>query len=283
MSSGGLDDPDGPIEAYLDRLLTDLTPGRPRAIRRLLAETEAHLRDAAAEGVAHGLSPMEAEQEAVRRFGPSPVIARAERRRGRVPLVVTLRQCVSSGLLLGAIGAIAVGISGGLAAVLRAVGGNRFIIDVPPGQTLAAADCARWLSIAPNAHSCQQAAVMDWANETVYYRLGVGVLGVAALAVFVLLRRRWRRAGRWVVLPSSVVDTIAATLFGLAGVWLLGLGIDDVIVASGHGAGQWLSAAPVALVAGGFFAARLVGDVRRGPDPRAGDPRAGLPGAAQVA
>jgi hypothetical protein len=92
MRAGASDDPEGPIEAYLDRLLTDLTPGHPRDIRRLLAETEAHLRDAATDGVAHGLSPMEAEQEAVRRFGPSPVIAQAERRRGRVPLAVTFLQ-----------------------------------------------------------------------------------------------------------------------------------------------------------------------------------------------
>jgi hypothetical protein len=64
-------------------------------------------------------------------------------------------------------------------------------------------------------------------------------------------------------LPPVVVDTAATLLFGLSGLWLLGLGVDAVVSASGHGAGQWLSAAPVALVVGGAFAVRLLRDLRR--------------------
>ena len=88
-------------------------------------------------------------------------------------------------------------------------------------MNLRRSDCARWLSGTPRLQSCAQAALDDWA----------------------------------------VVDTIPTTLFGIAGLWLAGLGIDALIVSSGHGAGQWLSAAPVALAAGLVFGLRLVRDV----------------------
>ena len=176
---------------------------------------------------------------------------------------------MASGLLLAGIGGVAVGVSGLIAGVLGAIGGARFIVDVPAGQTLPASDCARWLAGDPRAHTCAQAAVADWAFETMAYRLAAGVLGVAALAAFVLVRRRWSRTRRWTALPPAVVDTIAVTLFGISGIWLLGLGVDAVIVSSGHGAGQWLSAAPVAMLAATLFGLRLLRDLRS--DPR-GDP-----------
>jgi hypothetical protein len=64
------------------------------------------------------------------------------------------------------------------------------------------------------------------------------------------------------VLPPSVTDTIAVTAFGAAGLYTLWLGIDALITSSGRGWGQWLSAAPIALVAAGVFAWRLVDDLR---------------------
>jgi hypothetical protein len=39
------------------------------------------------------------------------------------------------------------------------------------------------------------------------------------------------------------------------------MGIDALAVSSGHGAGQWLSAAPVALAAAVIFGIRLVRDI----------------------
>lgn len=263
-----IDDADSPIEGYLDCLLTELLPGSPRHVRHLLAETEAHLRDAAADAASRGLTDSEAEREAVELFGPAAQLAGEERRRRPTPLRALARQFLSSGLLLGAVGGLAVGASGVLAAGLWVVGGSRFIIDVAPGRTLAASDCARWLAGYPRAHSCAQAAIADWAYETVGYRLVVGVLGAVAMMMFVALRRRWTRAHRWTALPSTVVDTLATTLFGLSGVWLLGLGIDAVVVNAGHGAGQWLSAAPVAMMMTAVFCMRLVHDLRHDPHPR---------------
>ena len=258
---------DSPIEAYLDRLLVSLTPGRPRDIRHLMAETEAHLRDAAAEAESKGMSPGEAEGWAVARFGPASELAGAERRRQPTPVGVVLREVMSSGLLLGGIGGLAVGLSGLLAAVLNGIGGSRFVIDVAPGERLAPADCARWLAGDPRAHSCAQAAVADWSFEVIASRVAVGVLGGAAILAFLWLRRRWSKDNRWVVLPSMVVNTIAMTVFGLSGIWLLGLGIDAIIVSSGHGAGQWLSAGPIAMAAAIVFGLRLLADLRRAPAP----------------
>jgi hypothetical protein len=54
------------------------------------------------------------------------------------------------------------------------------------------------------------------------------------------------------------------TAFGAAGVWTLGLGVDAIAVSSGHGSGQWLSAAPVALLAAAVFGLRLLGNLRGG-------------------
>jgi hypothetical protein len=248
-----------PIEAYLDGLLVDLRAEPPRQARHLLAEAEAHLRDAAEASA--GMSQVDAEADAVARFGPSAGLARAERDRRITPLGTLVRQGLASAWFLGALGAIAVGLSGVVAAILGAIGGKSFIAGFP-GRALTPSDCARWLSIYPHAASCHQAAISDWAAETVYYRIALGLLGGVAMAVFVVARRRMQRRDRWAVLPTTVVDTVAATLFGASGAWLVVLGADAVVVSSGHGAGQWLSAAPIALAAAAVFGVRLLRDLR---------------------
>jgi len=256
---------ESPIERYLDQLFVELSATPPREARDLLAETEAHLRDAAAEEVSGGLGETDAEAAAVGRFGPSTLMVRAELRRQGPPLRSIVLATVASGWFLGALGAIAVGVSGLAAAVLRLVGGATFIADTRPTGALSASDCARWLSAYPTARSCHQAAVADWANETVAYRIAFGVLGVGALALLIVVRRRWTRARRWTTLPPTVVDTIAVMAFGASGLWLAGLGLDAVVVASGHGAGQWLSAAPIALAVALVFGVRLLRDLREDP------------------
>jgi hypothetical protein len=263
MSSTVGGEPDSPIEVYLDELVTRMPTRQPRALRQLLAETEAHLRDDAARAVAEGASPHDAEVDAVRRFGPVPDMVEAEQRRIATPLSTVARQIVSTALLLGSVGAIAVGVSGVIAEVFQRAAGARALVDVRPGQVLPGADCARWLAADPTAHDCRAAAVFDWVGEVVIYRVALGLLGIAALAVFLLLRRRWTRLHRWSMLPPLVSDTIATTAFATAGVWTLGTGIDTLAVGPGTGYGQWFSAAPVALAAATFFGIRLVRDLRR--------------------
>jgi len=136
------------------------------------------------------------------------------------------------------------------------------VVDVRPGQVLSAADCARWLAGDPGAVSCHDAAVADWVDEVVGYRLVLGMFGVLALVVLLLLRRRWLPRGRWVMLPATVGDTLAVTLFAIGGLWAVLLGVDAVVVNSGNGSGQWFSAVPVALAALAVFSVRLIHDLR---------------------
>ena len=63
------------IEGYLDRLLGHLR-GSAHDVRRILAEAEEHLRDAAAELVAAGASEEEAQRRAIERFGDPHAVAR---------------------------------------------------------------------------------------------------------------------------------------------------------------------------------------------------------------
>jgi len=251
---------DGPIENYLDNLFVELRRSAPRDARSMLNEAEAHLRDAADEAARAGKSPEEAEGEAVRRFGEARLVAAADRARGRLRLA---RGTFMSAWWLGAWGAIAVGASGLVAGTMRLAGASNQSLAGPwPKLGTTASDCTRWLGIYPHARSCAQAALADWANEIVAYRVAFGILGLAALAGLWLARRRWLPAQRWAPLPSTVVDTIATTIFALSGAWLASVGVDAWVVSAGHGSGQWLSAAPVALAAAAVFGARLLRDLR---------------------
>jgi hypothetical protein len=254
---------DSPIEIYLDQLVLALSSRRPRELRHLLTEADAHLHDDAEQDMARGVPKLEAEANAVARFGPAASLAAAERFRSGVPFRILVRQVVCSAVLLLGIGAVAVGASGAIAAGIRAIGGPTAVADLRGGQVLSPSDCARWLEQAPSSvTSCRQAAIDDWAAEAIYYRLAAGVLGGVCLLGYGWARSRSLRRQHWVVLPPSVTDTIAVTAFGAAGLYTLWLGIDALITSSGRGWGQWLSAAPIALVAAGVFGWRLVDDLR---------------------
>jgi hypothetical protein len=243
----------------LDDLFVEVRAASPREARSLLSEAESHLHDAAAEAERHGMSRFDAEVDATRRFGPAQQVAGQDRRRRRRNVV---RAVVISVWSLGALGAIAVGVSGVIAGAMHAAGAsNQFIAGDQSTANLSRSDCARWLSIYPHAHSCAQAALNDWTWETIGYRIGIGIVGLTALGLLALARRRAWHGPNWAPLPATIVDSGAVTLFGIAGIWLAGLGIDALIVSSGRGAGQWLSAAPVALTAGLLFGLRLVRDV----------------------
>lgn len=255
--SGG----ESPVEQYLDELTRLLAAGHPRHLRYLLSETEAHLHDDVDAAIAAGAGRADAEAQAVARIGAPEALAHAELDRQRPPLREIVRRAVASGVLLAAIGAVAIGISGVIAGVIRAIGGAGAVADAGRSP-LSATDCARWLAIYPGAGSCRAAATADWAAEATYYRIAVGVLGVLAVAVIAGLRRRGRLSIG--LLPRIVVDSIAAAAFTGAAAWTLVLGIDALAVSSGRGWGQWLSATPVALAGAVVFAMRAVQDLRAG-------------------
>ena len=147
-------------------------------------------------------------------------------------------------------------------AVMGAVGGSTFIVNISPHTPLAAVDCTRWLANNPAAHSCYQAALTDWAGETVANRAILGVLGVMALVAFVVPRRRWSARHLVAVLPRNMFDAVAFAVFGVAGVWLASLGINSIAVNAGRGAGQELGTAPAMLILSVVFGLRMIGDFR---------------------
>ncbi|HZC72360.1 MAG TPA: permease prefix domain 1-containing protein [Jatrophihabitans sp.] len=248
---------ESPIEDYLDELTSAMSDRPPRELRGLLAEAEAHLRDDAEAAIARGVPPSRAEHDAVARFGPAAPLAAAERDRGRPPLRRLLADLLPTVVLLAAVGAIAVGVSGLVAEVIRLAGGSNALVDVTPGHPLSAADCARWLAIRPSAPDCRSAAIADWADETVFYRLAVGILGL-----LLLISHRWlRRSHRLTPAMTVVRDAVGHTAFAVAALGSLVLGIDAAV--TGGSAGQWLSATPVALVGAGTFAVLLLRDLRR--------------------
>jgi hypothetical protein len=112
-----------PVEDYLDELLRRTHADR-RTTRRLLDEANDHLAAATADLMAAGMPRVDAESEAVRRFGTAADLARASWRRSFGALILeTLRAAV----LLGACGLIAVGLSGGVVAVMNLVFGQGFV------------------------------------------------------------------------------------------------------------------------------------------------------------
>jgi hypothetical protein len=251
----------GAVDRYLDELVVASRGLPPRRLRHLLAETEDHLRDAASAAERDGLTVAEAEVIAVDNFGPARELVAAERSIA-TPIPVLARQVALSGVLLGGIGAIAVGFSGVVAAIIRVFGGSHALVDVPGTGRLSVADCARWLAQDPGTNNCRSAAVADWAAETVWYRIALGVLGVVAVLVARRVAARIGRRSSAVLLDRRTSDTIACTLFVAAGASTLALGVDRAATA-GTGWGQWLSAAAVALSAAAFYGVRLTSELRR--------------------
>lgn len=232
------------IDRYLDRLLLELR-GSARDVRRILAETEEHLRDATQEGVDAGLPEEEAQRRAVERFGAPRTVAR---RFGRVvpPPRDVVRGVVRAVVPFTAIGLIAVGVSGVICEILGRAFGAAFVAGDLPWVRYTPARCADFREYFPGRDCLDAAALHHW-GEVVDYRVAAGVLGLLVLAVHSLITRR-RAEPAEVVLPAGLPATIGLTLYGAAAVLLLGEGANATLAggASG-GAGQWMSAGAVAL------------------------------------
>ena len=247
---------DDPIEAFLDELLTHLR-GSPRQVRRILTETEAHLRDA----VDAGATPA----DAIARFGNARAIAVAANQHARVPLPVVARQAAVAGALLVAVGLCAIGASGLISAGMSAAFGPRFVAGDLPTVTYTAARCAEYHDLSPGAPTCSAAAARHHADEVVLYRTAAGVLGLAALGVWAGLRRRWRATPTTGALPASLTPTVGTAVFGVASVTLASEAMQSIGWRSVAGLGQWLSAAAVSAIVALAFALAAVRALRSAP------------------
>jgi hypothetical protein len=237
-----------PIDRYLDDLLTRLR-GSSTDVRRILAETEQHLREAAHAEEQRGLDPMAAQQHAIQRFGATRKVAREFKRLpGWLPPFPTLAQLAEKLAFLAAVGLIAIGISGGVSAIFGAAFGKSFVAGDAPGVTYTKARCVDYLEYHPEAGTCAKAAVAHHFDEDVGYRVDAGILGVIALAVFGLIRRfNRRRYGDARFLPDGFTGAIGAALFGLAALGLLVLGLGSLVMGTSGGSGANLSGGIVAL------------------------------------
>jgi hypothetical protein len=220
-----------PIEDYLDELLRR-TRTDPRTTRRLLDEATDHLFAVAADLEATGMPRLDAEREAVRRFGATNELARAFR---RPSLAALLSETLCAAMLLGGCGLVAIGLSGGVAAVMNALAGPRFVGDTTVLGT-------------------GGSPAIETANDAVALRLLAGMVGVLVLAAYAVLRRHTKPA---VVLPAGLVDALGAAAFAAGAVVLTAASIDQAVSgAGGQGVGFFLSGALVSFVAAVLFCFR---------------------------
>jgi hypothetical protein len=235
------------IEDYLDRLLTHLR-GSAHDVRRILSETEEHLRDATSELQAAGASQEQAQRQAIERFGdPRTVARRFSTRLAPVPPAAVAAELARTAVLLGAVGLVAIGASGALAELLGRLFGAAFVAGDLPGMTYTPQRCAEFLEYFPDAGGCARAAATHHWGEVVEYRVAGGVLGLLVLGAFALWRRRPGREPRYLgVLPDGFAATVATSLYGVAAAVLALQSLDALLVAGGDGMGQWLSGAVVA-------------------------------------
>lgn len=203
------------IDHYLDRLF-DLLAGTGVRGRRVLAETEAHLAESVEALVRQGSSPEDAAREAIARFGPPERVARAVLDNG-LSLAALARRIVAAAWLLGGVGLVAIGLSGGLNWLVGAQFGPEALAPDAPAQTYSAARCAVLLAAYPHAGSCRLASVIHHSEEVVYRPITAGVFGLVVLALFLAARRSARFRDFTVLPPPGMVTLVGVTAFGGAG------------------------------------------------------------------
>ena len=258
-----------PIDAYLDQLLVELR-GRSRDIRRILAETEDHLREASEAAQSEGLSALDAQRAAIARFGAPRTVARRFAPAGPAswrPSSDTLLALVHAAAYLATIGLLAIGASGLLSEAFgRAFGADMVAGDLP-GVSYTADRCTELQEYAPKGYDCMEAAAYHHWGETVVYRVAAGVLGLLLGAALLLWRRRRGHTPEATMLPEGFVPTIGASLFGVAAAGLLLESLNAFIADKGTGSGQFLSGGLVAAAVFGVFASRLLGTLTTRPRP----------------
>lgn len=243
------------VEQYLNELF-DRLAGTGAVGRRALVETEDHLAESKAALIASGLDEREASLRAVARFGDARQIARDLRNADR-DLAGLARQLFMTGWLLGALGAVAVGLSGLLAAGMRGLWGATFLSGDTNGVTYTASRCADFIGYFPG-RTCEAAATLHHAGEVVDSRVALGFLGLLACGAFAVARRTWLSGPRWRVAPDAAT-LLGTTLFGLAAVALGGQSLLQLLFQGTTGVGANLSGG---MVAGVFALATAVVGLR---------------------
>jgi hypothetical protein len=158
---------------------------------------------------------------------------------------------------LAIVGFLAIAASGLVAWAMDAAFGDAFVAGDAPGVTYTTDRCAELLEYAPGAGTCEQAAATHHAGEVVEYRVATLALALAAWLAYLAIGK-----GRGGSAPPAFEPTVGASAFGLAGAGLLALAANAWILGPDAGAGQYLSAAVVALPIGAWFAVRAYRSMR---------------------
>jgi hypothetical protein len=251
------------VEQFLDRLLVSLS-GSPRQVRHTLAEVEAHLRDAVAEGTAAGLSERDAQAWAVERMGPVHTVTGGPAVLSR-PSGALLRRLTLTVCLVGGAGLAAVGGAGLIGRWFQAVKGTSFLTAPWPPGSYTQADCTRWLAGDPGTRSCVTAMLADHAGDIMLEATAAGVLGLLVLATYAVLRMRWRDRGTMTALPDGSAQALGGILAGLAAVACFGVAYNIENTQRGIGAGlPWSLGLAAAIAAIAFAFALALVRARRG-------------------
>ncbi|MEP7089525.1 MAG: hypothetical protein ABI776_05390 [Nocardioidaceae bacterium] len=240
------------IDAYLDELAVRLRIG-PARVRRLLAEAEEHLREAAARDVAAGTDQQLAEHRAVERFGTPRQVAAA----ANGSTVSLLGPLAQGGAHLAAVASVTVLAGSLLAHLVAAVTSTTSAFGLPRGALPSPARIGQWVAAQPGVHDWHAAAASENADDTLILRGGFAL--VCLVGALVILRVGRRRASP----PrGGIIPAIGMTAFGGAGVLLLAGGVSDTYLQAEWGRGLWFSDATVALLAAAAYALILL---RRAP------------------
>lgn len=241
-------DPDV-VQRYLDELAVRLH-GPAAQVRRVLAETEAHLYDGVDASASYAADPELAQAEAVARYGSPAQVAAAVNQaawtRVRRPVVVAATATL---VRLTAAGLIAMGITGLVARVVAAVSSTAAVYGFPAGTQPPVSSCRYWLSVHPGIVGCQHAAALEASSDVT---LTLGAAGLLGAFVALALAAHRPRSARPVVLPPALGPAVGAAVFGLAAVGSAVLAASDAVVLSTWGAGlYWTAAATCAAAAVG--------------------------------
>jgi hypothetical protein len=234
------------IDAYLDALAERLVVP-PQRLRRVLAETEDHLRAAMSELMNEGVEPAEAESRAIQRFGSVDVVAKGFAG-GPVAWAPLFGAALRPLYGVAVVGLLAIGLSGLLSLGLASVFGKDFVAGDASGVTYTPERCARYFALEPHATDCNDAAVRHHFGEIVDTRIAAGVLGLMALGGLWFVSRRNPRSR----MPDWFAPMVGASIFGIAAVGLVGLSGGS----SGQ-AGASLSGAAVAAAVAVVYGLRL--------------------------
>jgi hypothetical protein len=241
------------IEEYLRQLRAGLRAA-PAETGVILAEAEDHLRETAATGLATGMTEREAQEAAISSFGSVQAVARAHRARlagvaRPVDVAMAVWKLVSLLLLAGGV----TGMAGVMLAVLAASGLHWYFLGfLPPSSTFPSSGGGYVIG-------WPGPAEFSWQVWSV-----VAIAGALQLAGYLLARRRQRHRGTENS-PAGPLGgffpAVAASVFGVMALALLGLAVSDV-----GGALVGLASCLVLAAAYGFRAPRSRRRQQRGQE-----------------